>query len=78
MTEKCVSCREDMTLPFEFKMAFQPIVDVEAHAVWGYEALVRGANGKSAHSVLSQLSPETRLIRSGGTCDGHRNCRRAV
>ena len=60
MTENCVGCREDAALPFEFKMAFQPIVDVEARAVWGYEALVRGVNGESAYSVLRQVSPESR------------------
>ncbi len=60
MTGKCVGCREDVALPFKFKMAFQPIVDVEAHAVWGYEALVRGVNGESAYSVLSQVSAEAR------------------
>ena len=35
MTEKCVGCREDAALPFEFKMAFQPIVDVEAQRCVG-------------------------------------------
>jgi EAL domain-containing protein (putative c-di-GMP-specific phosphodiesterase class I) len=60
MGNVCVGCRETIALPFEFKMAFQPIIDLANHRVWGYEALVRGPNGESALSVLSQLSDETR------------------
>jgi EAL domain-containing protein (putative c-di-GMP-specific phosphodiesterase class I) len=56
----CVGCREDIALPFEFKMAFQPIVDITNSCVWGYEALVRGVNGQSAFSVLSQVSEDIR------------------
>lgn len=41
-------------------MAFQPIVDVTAGRVWGYEALVRGQNGESAFSILSQVTEELR------------------
>lgn len=57
---KCEGCREDIALPFEFKMAFQPIVDVTARRVWGYEALVRGADGESAYSILSQVTEDIR------------------
>ena len=60
MSKVCVGCRDDIALPFEFKMAFQPIVDVANHRVWGYEALVRGVNGESAFSILNQVSDETR------------------
>lgn len=56
----CEGCREDLALPFQFKMAFQPIVDVSESRVWGYEALVRGANGESAYSILSQVSDDIR------------------
>jgi EAL domain-containing protein (putative c-di-GMP-specific phosphodiesterase class I) len=56
----CVGCRDDIALPFEFKMAFQPIVDLSKGRIWGYEALVRGANGEPAMSVLDQISDETR------------------
>lgn len=56
----CVGCREDIALPFDFKMAFQPIVDLRVNSVWGYEALVRGANGDSALSVLSRVSEDLR------------------
>ena len=60
MKSKCVGCREDEMLPFEFEMAFQPIVDVTKQRVWGYEALVRGVNGGSALSILDRLTDETR------------------
>jgi EAL domain-containing protein (putative c-di-GMP-specific phosphodiesterase class I) len=60
MSSKCAGCSDDIALPFEFKMAFQPIVDVTKHRVWGYEALVRGLNGESAYSILSQVSDEQR------------------
>ena len=39
-------------------MAFHPIVDLTRGAVWGYEALVRGTNGESAGSILSQVDEE--------------------
>ncbi|MFZ5681343.1 MAG: EAL domain-containing protein [Bradyrhizobiaceae bacterium] len=60
MGSACSKCREDTALPFEFKMAFQPIVDLSAQRVWGYEALVRGVNGESALSVLNQVNEHIR------------------
>lgn len=60
MTTRCVGCSDDVSLPFEFKMAFQPIVDLNVGEVWGYEALVRGADGSSAYSVLNQVTDEIR------------------
>ncbi|WP_115854546.1 EAL domain-containing protein [Kushneria indalinina] len=39
-------------------MAFQPIVDLETRSVFAHEALVRGVDGESAWSVLSQVTPE--------------------
>jgi EAL domain-containing protein (putative c-di-GMP-specific phosphodiesterase class I) len=60
MSKPCVGCRDDIALPFDFKMAFQPIVDMAQGRVWGYEALVRGADGASAFSVLSKVSDELR------------------
>jgi EAL domain-containing protein (putative c-di-GMP-specific phosphodiesterase class I) len=60
MSKSCVGCRDDIALPFDFKMAFQPIVDMADGRVWGYEALVRGTDGASAFSVLSKVSDELR------------------
>ncbi len=56
----CEACRDGKPLPFEFSMAFQPIVNVETGHVWAYEALVRGPGGESAWSVLSQVTDHTR------------------
>ncbi|MGI3902791.1 MAG: EAL domain-containing protein [Janthinobacterium lividum] len=44
----------------DFTMAFQPIVDLDAGKVWGYEALVRGPAGEPAHTVLSQVTEQNR------------------
>ncbi len=41
-------------------MAFQPIVDITSNSVFAYEALVRGTEGQSAYSILSQVTPENR------------------
>ena len=60
MNSVCTGCREEVELPFAFRMAFQPIVDLANHRVWGYEALVRGVNGEAAFSILSQVSEDIR------------------
>ena len=52
MNSVCVGCREDVEL--------QPIVDMAGQRVWGYEALVRGVNGESALSILSQVNDDIR------------------
>ncbi|WP_404298080.1 EAL domain-containing protein [Halomonas sp.] len=52
----CGRCEGD--LPFEFTMAFQPIIDLASARITTYEALVRGPNGESAWSVLSQVTGE--------------------
>jgi EAL domain-containing protein (putative c-di-GMP-specific phosphodiesterase class I) len=41
-------------------MAFQPIIDMAARKVWGYEALVRGTNGEGAGWVLGQVDADNR------------------
>lgn len=39
----CNRC--DTPLPFDFTMAFQPIVDINQRAIVYHEALVRGPDG---------------------------------
>ena len=53
-SQRCSACRDTTPLPVEIDFAFQPIVDLSTRAVFACEALVRGANGESAHTVLSQ------------------------
>ncbi|AWK90092.1 EAL domain-containing protein [Azospirillum thermophilum] len=47
-------------LPFDFTMAFQPIVDLAAGGVWAHEALVRGPDGQGAGWVLGQVTDANR------------------
>jgi EAL domain-containing protein (putative c-di-GMP-specific phosphodiesterase class I) len=54
MAGKCGRC--DVELPFEFTMAFQPIIDLASARTTTFEALVRGPGGESAWSVLSQVT----------------------
>ena len=56
----CQSCREARPLPFDFTMAFQPIVDVESSSIYAYETLVRGLNGEGAGAILGQVNNENR------------------
>jgi EAL domain-containing protein (putative c-di-GMP-specific phosphodiesterase class I) len=44
------------TVADNITFAFQPIIDVEAGGAFALEALVRGASGETAHSVLSSVS----------------------
>lgn len=52
----CKRCEGE--LPFEFTMAFQPIVDLSLAKIVTYEALVRGMQGESAWSVISQVTDD--------------------
>lgn len=56
----CGDCADGIAPPFEFTMAFQPIVDLRLRQVYAYEALVRGPANQSAYSVLSQVTPLNR------------------
>jgi EAL domain-containing protein (putative c-di-GMP-specific phosphodiesterase class I) len=47
-------------LDFDFDFAYQPIVDMRDRSVFAHEALVRGVNGESAHSVLSRVDDKNR------------------
>jgi EAL domain-containing protein (putative c-di-GMP-specific phosphodiesterase class I) len=56
----CGQCRSDQTLGFDFGFAYQPIVRLSTRSIYAHEALVRGPNGESAHSVLSQVTEQNR------------------
>lgn len=56
----CSACRNGVEAPFEFTMAFHPIIDLGARRVWAYEALVRGPEGQGASWVLDQVTEENR------------------
>ncbi|KQQ60621.1 diguanylate phosphodiesterase [Pseudomonas sp. Leaf129] len=56
----CSDCRNLDALGFDFTMAFQPILNVRSGQPWAYEALVRGINGESAYSILSQVNDGNR------------------
>ena len=57
---KCGACKDGVSPPFPFTMAFQPILDVDAGRVLAYEALVRGSSGESAFTVLSKVTDANR------------------
>lgn len=56
----CVQCKSEQSLGFDFVFAYQPIVDLGTRSIFGHEALVRGPNGESAFSVLSQVTDANR------------------
>jgi EAL domain-containing protein (putative c-di-GMP-specific phosphodiesterase class I) len=56
----CVQCKNDDELGFDFVFAYQPIVHLGTRSVYAHEALVRGPNGESAYSVLSQVTDANR------------------
>lgn len=60
MTEEikknCAACKLDIPLNIDFEYAFQPILNIQDKNIWAYEALIRGKNGESAYSVLSQVN----------------------
>ena len=58
----CAACREHPALPFEFTMAFQPIVDLRTRQVFAYEALIRGVDGAGAASILDQVNEDNRYV----------------
>ena len=60
MQGKCGKCRGENLLGFTFEHAFQPIVDVSMRSIFAHEALVRGPQGESAMSILSQVNDENR------------------
>ncbi|MFL5161460.1 MAG: EAL domain-containing protein [Microvirga sp.] len=64
---RCQGCGSSEPLPFDFTMAFHPIVDLGRGIVWGYEALVRGTQGQPAGQILSQVD-ESRQYKFDQAC----------
>lgn len=64
---QCAECQGDQRLGFEFRMAFQPVVDARDRSIYGYEALVRTPDGGGAAEVIAQVTPE-QLYRFDQTC----------
>jgi EAL domain-containing protein (putative c-di-GMP-specific phosphodiesterase class I) len=58
----CVNCADEITLGFDFTMAFQPIINCRTKQMFGYEALVRGLNNESAYSIISKVNEENRYM----------------
>jgi EAL domain-containing protein (putative c-di-GMP-specific phosphodiesterase class I) len=56
----CGKCKASQPLEFGLAFAYQPIVDIETRSIFAHEALVRGPNGESAWSVLSQVTDDNR------------------
>ena len=57
---KCEGCRDGAAFTHPFSMAFQPIVELATGETWAHEALVRGAGGEGAISVLDQVDDRSR------------------
>jgi EAL domain-containing protein (putative c-di-GMP-specific phosphodiesterase class I) len=60
MRKICSGCRDGTDFEIPFAMAFQPIVDTDTGLPFAYEALIRGADGAGAASVLSQVTDANR------------------
>jgi EAL domain-containing protein (putative c-di-GMP-specific phosphodiesterase class I) len=60
MRKICSGCRDGVDFEIPFVMAFQPIVDTANGRPFAYEALIRGAGGEGAYSVLSQVNEANR------------------
>jgi EAL domain-containing protein (putative c-di-GMP-specific phosphodiesterase class I) len=56
----CGKCRTAEPLDFDIAFAYQPIVDLETRTIYAHEALVRGANGEGAWTVLSRVTDDNR------------------
>lgn len=63
----CAGCAGEDLLPFEVRMAFQPVVNSVDRSIFAYEALVRGANGEDAAEVIARIEPH-QLYRFDQTC----------
>ena len=57
---QCDGCAKPESLGFAFSYAYQPIVDVRKREVYAHEALVRGAVGEPAPTILSRINEDNR------------------
>lgn len=64
---KCRQCVHGEALGFDFSMAFQPLVDLKAKEIFGYEALARGPEGQGVKWVMERVNPGN-LYRFDQTC----------
>lgn len=58
--ERCDACIGASKVADGLTMAFQPIVDVRSRKIFAHEALVRGADGRSAAEVLRDVDEKGR------------------
>jgi EAL domain-containing protein (putative c-di-GMP-specific phosphodiesterase class I) len=58
----CQKCKDSQQLDIDIVFAYQPIVDLHTRSIYAHEALVRGPNGESAFSVLSQVTDANRYL----------------
>ncbi|MCQ4348212.1 EAL domain-containing protein [Pseudomonas stutzeri] len=56
----CRACQGGPGFAKPLSMAFQPIVDLPNRRIFAHEALVRGADGSGAGSLLAELNDENR------------------
>lgn len=56
----CPDCVRAEPLGFDFTMAYQPIVDLDAGQIFAHEALVRGLDGAGAGTILSRVDDGNR------------------
>jgi EAL domain-containing protein (putative c-di-GMP-specific phosphodiesterase class I) len=59
-SSKCNDCARPEALGFQFSYAYQPIVDVRKRQIYAHEALVRGAAGEPAPTILSRITDDNR------------------
>ncbi len=62
ISPNCEACAQGVGLPFEFTMAFQPIIDTQHNQVFAYEALARGMNDEPARFILDQVTADNRYL----------------
>lgn len=56
----CEGCRNGAGFDIPISMAFQPILSVDQHRIFAYEALLRGADGAPAGQVFERVNDHNR------------------